>query len=41
MIPWSELLLIVGCTVILSIVMSILPSIKAGKSSITEVLSKN
>lgn len=40
-IPWSELLLIVGCTVILSIVMSILPSIKAGKSSITEVLSKN
>lgn len=40
-IPWSELLLIVGCTVILSVIMSILPSLKAGKSSIIEVLSKN
>ena len=40
-IPWTEILLIVLCTVILSAVMSIIPSLKAGKSSVTEVLSKN
>lgn len=40
-IPWNEICLIAVSVIVLSIVMSVLPSIRAGKSNITEVLSKN
>ncbi|WP_407400355.1 ABC transporter permease [Treponema sp.] len=40
-IPWAEIVIIVVSTIILSIVMSILPSLRAGRSSVTEILSKN
>lgn len=40
-IPWGEVALIVCSTLVLSVVMSMLPSIKAGKSTIIDVLSKN
>lgn len=40
-IPWSEICLIMVSVIVLSIIVSVLPSIKAGKSNITEVLSKN
>ncbi|MCQ2241085.1 ABC transporter permease [Treponema sp.] len=40
-IPWLEIVLIIACTIILSVLMSILPSLKAGKSSVIEILNKN
>ena len=40
-IPSAEIFLIVVLTILLSLVMSIVPSIKAGRSKIIEVLKKS
>ncbi|MBQ0039163.1 MAG: ABC transporter permease [Treponema sp.] len=40
-IPWNEVALIIVMTLILSAVMSVIPSVRAGKSKIIETLSKN